>query len=809
MKVNSLRIGETRSGKKFMRASAVKQQAPRHVLFTRIAQACVFAACIAVGAPQAEAQSDRDDGSYAPGQLSLQAGESIRANDHRLLMQVDCELVLSDDSGKVLWRSVSSTAARGKSCRNPVLSYRDDGVLAIEASVEGAASHPVWSVDTHGSSMLRLIPEVPYLEVLNSDRSLAWSPSNELASFSTPLAGEIGFGDPSYAERVASTSPSSPVEGDLVDRSIAANRRSVTVVIKAPVVNRIYRVAPIGKGQTPIAYFANAVAAAGNSATVVFPKGQVYDFGAIDCLNGSDPKYTPAYWQISNATDLVIDGSGSTLNFTSPCQGIVLNGAQRVVLKNFVIDWPRLKIAAVGTVTATGGNGTSGYTYSLQLDPEYVTPDAPRQIAAVTAWDSAKGHWSLDYPQEDVSYGGNATPTLSSAGFASNVTSYGVAFGKGRRVLVRYNFPSGAPAVTLASGVDVTFQALTIYSSPQVGFFMAQGRGMRIDHCTITRSNGRPISLFADAVHISGAVAGDIVVENSSFAYQGDDGFNINTPLIGVGRSAGTDQVSVPSWFLPETGDPLALFGPELAFFAKNLPLRVESVYANSNATNTLYLSAPIPVTAEGGYLVDLATPSARYIIRHNQYLHNRARGVLLQSAYGLVQDNTFVGQTLFPIYLVSSTFWGEGAGAQNLLVIGNRVSQPGRGGGLAAVVVVREDSAANPVYVSRFAPGKFPPIPAIHQNLIFAGNVIEHTPGAGFYISSANNVVLYRNILSDTVQSPVPNTLNAAPVIDVPVVINDASNILLEGNTFPGWNRGTDPIAADADTTSGVVLRP
>jgi hypothetical protein len=737
-------------------------------------------------------------------------------------MQADCELILSEDSGKVLWRSISAATARGKSCRNPVLKYRDDGVLAIEASVDGAAPRPVWSVDTSGSSMLRLIPEVPYLEVLNSDLSLSWSPSNELASFSTALAGEIGFGNPSYAERVASASPSSsyaervasaspssPIEGDLVDRSVAANRRAVTIVIKAPVVNRTYRVAAIGKGQTPVAYFANALAAAGSNATVVFPKGQVYDFGAIDCVDGRDPKYTPAYWQINNATDLVIDGNASILNFTSPCQGIVLNGAQRVVLKNFVIDWPRLKIAAVGMITASGGNGTSGYTYGLQLDPEYVTPDAPRQIAAVTAWDSAKGYWSLDYPREDVSYGGNATPTLSSAGSANNVTSYGVAFGKGRHVLVRYNFPSSGPAVTLGSGADVTFQGLTVYSSPQAGFYMAQGRGMRIDHCTITRSNGRPISLFADAVHISGAVAGDIVVENSSFAYQGDDGFNINTPLFGVGSSAGTDRISVPGWFLPETGDPLALFGPELAFFAKNVPLRVESVYANNNGTNTLYLTAPIPVTAEGGYLADLATPSARYIIRHNQYLHNRARGVLLQSAYGLVQDNTFVGQTLFPIYLVSSTFWGEGAGAQNLLVIGNRVSQPGRGGGLAAVVVVREDTAANPVYVSRFAPGKFPPIPAIHQNLIFAGNVIEHTPGAGFYISSANNVVLYRNTLIDIVQSPMPNTLNAAPIIDVPVIINDASNILLEGNTFPGWNRGPDPIAVDADTTSGVVLRP
>jgi Right handed beta helix region len=771
---------------------------------TAKALACIIAAA---GAGAEAAQAIPPEGSYAPGQLTLQGGESIQANGHQLLMRADCDLVLSDDSGKVLWTSNTQSAAPGKSCRSPVLSYRSDGVLVIEASVNGAAPGPVWSVNTRGSSALALIAEIPYLEVLNPDQSLGWSPSNALASFSQTLAAQTGFGDPSYSTHVPAASPVAAAEGDLVDRSIAANQRAVTVVVKAPVVDRVYPVAPIGKGETPINYFANAVAAAGSNATVVFPKGQVYEFGAIDCVSGSDPKYTPAYWQINGATDLVIDGNGSTLNFASPCQGIVLNSAQRVVLRNFVIDWPRLRVAAVGTITATGGNGTTGYTYSLQLDREYVTPGAPKQIAAVTAWDSAKGYWSLDNPLEDVSYGAGYIPALSSAGSVSDVTSYGVAFAKGRRVLVRYYFPSGGPAVTLASGADVTFQGLTIYSSPQTGFYMAQGRGMRIDHCTITRSSGRPISLSADAVHISGAVGGDIIVENSSFAYQGDDGFNINTPLIGVGASAGTDQISVPNWFTPQVGDPIALFGPELAFLAKDYPSLVTSVNTNSDGTNTLGLSTSIPAAAAGGYLADLATPSARYIIRHNQYLHNRARGVLLQSAYGLVQNNTFVGQTLFPIYMVSSTFWGEGAGAQNLLVVGNHVSQPGRGGGLAAVVLTREDSASNPVYVSRAAPGRFPPTPAIHQNIIFAGNLIEHTPGAGFYISSANNVVLYRNTLFDTVRSPVPNVINSAPVIDVPVVINDASNILVEGNTFPGWNTGADPVAVDANTTSSVAV--
>src|ERR1700736_4970871 len=62
--------------------------------------ACVFAACIAVAVAQAEPQPDRDEGSYAPGQLSLRAGESLRASDHRLLLHAGCELGLYGDSGQ-------------------------------------------------------------------------------------------------------------------------------------------------------------------------------------------------------------------------------------------------------------------------------------------------------------------------------------------------------------------------------------------------------------------------------------------------------------------------------------------------------------------------------------------------------------------------------------------------------------------------------------------------------------------------------------------------------------------------------------
>jgi hypothetical protein len=93
-------------------------------------------------------------------------------------------------------------------------------------------------------------------------------------------------------------------------------------------------------------------------------------------------------------------------------------------------------------------------------------------------------------------------------------------------VLIRYVVNSSAAIVlgTASEADDVTFRQVTLTSSPGAGFFLQHGRGSLIDDCPVTRSNGRPISLFADAVHVDGAVSGDVIIENSTFAYQGDDG---------------------------------------------------------------------------------------------------------------------------------------------------------------------------------------------------------------------------------------------------------------------------------------------
>src|SRR4029077_3272017 len=87
---------------------------------------------------------------------------------------------------------------------------------------------------------------------------------------------------------------------------------------------------------------------------------------------------------------------------------------------------------------------------------------------------------------------------------------------------------------------------VTIYTSPGFGIAVLQGSsGLAISNCKVTRAPGRPISTAADALHITNS-GGDILIENNVFAYQGDDGLNINAMTFPI-TAAGTNQISVPA----------------------------------------------------------------------------------------------------------------------------------------------------------------------------------------------------------------------------------------------------------------------
>ncbi|MDB5398792.1 MAG: hypothetical protein JWQ55_810 [Rhodopila sp.] len=153
------------------------------------------------------------------------------------------------------------------------------------------------------------------------------------------------------------------------------------------------------------------------------------------------------------------------------------------------------------------------------------------------------------------------------------------------------------------------------------------------------------------------------------------------------------------------------------------------------------------------------------------------------------MEGNTFAGQTLYALYL--TMFAPEGPGAQDVVIANNKISDTGAGGGPAAIVLSRQG-------MTYTAEAHNPPV---NQNIVFRDNLVSNVPGPAFYISSANDVVLQGNTVRNTNTQPLQNKWNGAGDLNSPIVVNDASNILLLHNMISGGR----PISVDPATTSGI----
>jgi hypothetical protein len=322
-------------------------------------------------------------------------------------------------------------------------------------------------------------------------------------------------------------------------------------------------------------------------------------------------------------------------------------------------------------------------------------------------------------------------------------------------------------AVTVWNSQDVTMNNVTIYAAPLIGFIIEYGRGIHLINCKVTRSDGRPISTMGDAVHF-GSHGGDVIIENSQFSYQGDDGLNIHTAMIPVSSGTTATSLAVANFTGSKTGDVVGLFNASTGFVGTT----------TANCSNGACTADTSSISSTGGYVADLTLTPARFVVQNNTFSNNRARGALFQTPYGLVQNNTFIGQSLFSVYFVESSFWNEGPGAQDIQFSNNTIESPGIGGGNGAITIGAENSSGVIMY-NATAADPYPPIPGINQNLVFAYNTIENVPGAAFYISSANNVILYKNTLTNT--NIDSHTSTASPNLNGCYAVYDASNVLVD----------------------------
>ncbi len=188
-----------------------------------------------------------------------------------------------------------------------------------------------------------------------------------------------------------------------------------------------------------------------------------------------------------------------------------------------------------------------------------------------------------------------------------------------------------------------------------------------------------------------------------------------------------------------------------------------------------------------GFIAADLSSSAgARYVIQNSTFLYTSGRALLLQTPFGWVHDNHFSGQTFKEVYVLASQYWGEGTGAQELIIDHNTFDGTGtHQRGFVALDIIAESTD--------FFSGQFPnaqnevvgtgsAAPPVNQNIVVADNIFTSDSAVSIVnISSVNNVVFSGNSFS------VPSGAGTYPV-----TIHDASNLFFDKtNQYSSWLSG------------------
>jgi hypothetical protein len=615
---------------------------------------------------------------------------------------------------------------------------------------------------------------------------------NTLAYYDASLVKALGaYGQP-FSNYIPRSSGEPAASGDFVEKIEAPDGSEVRILVKAPAPaepGKILKAPPIASGESANDYFDRTVkeAISGSYAAVVFPKA-IYNFTA-------PPTTSPGHWTIKGAKDLTIDGQGSTLNFASPVvAGVTIGGSQRIIFKNFNIDWPNELMASIGTIASVDN---AHHSMTVKIEPQYKV-DANTHIVALSLWDAKSDpknpHLALRDHREQYT---NNTHTVYLGNNTFEIPYWNLNIKVGDVMMIRHwGMAPWKNAIQTGAAYDIDFENVNIYASPFLGFLLSGGGGYRLSHCSVTRLNAaRLVSSEADAVHVADNT-GDIIIENSTFGYQGDDGINIHgavgtferEPDNSLHWTAGGESSYAPYGWIVGT-DTLGFFNGTFGF------LGTTSLQSRSNPKIGLSLALKDNAPQGATQLSDLSRVSARFVIRNNKFLFNRARGLLLQSSHGLVENNEFTGQTMHAIIVGAG--YGEGPGVQNVTFRGNRFSNVGSFPSTASGPKADVRYGAVEVAVLQ-GPENVKAMSPVHEGLIFDANVFSDLQGAGLFISRANDVVVVNNQFKNTNLSRVPN---ASPDLNGSIVVTHAHNVYLSKNAMVG----AGALSIDTTSTDGV----
>ncbi len=407
----------------------------------------------------------------------------------------------------------------------------------------------------------------------------------------------------------------------------------------------------------------------------------------------------------SGITNCVVDGGGSTFLYATRNYFTITGGTELFMVKNFTVDWDYETTGYSPTsVIRIIDRRETDDPQSHEVDYEFFTVD-DAAYATTLPWDSMIG---LDPDTLTVGkLGGDGTHFQISSWHKSfkvkspNVITATIKHDApgtvGRVFLVRHYNYSG-PVFRQTNAVNITYKDFNVYSGPG-GCIYASGQDahhVRIDGVTVglnpETADKYRMSTTADAINFKNT-GGYLIIDNCDIGYQGDDCLNIHsTP--GLVEYAYDNMMEIivrngNNFYVGcEVGFKKAEdFTPhEFTATVTGYELMQSEQYGQHYLVT---LDRDVPADIESNWIIyNMSNNGENYIVRNSYFHENRARGLLLGSPNGLVENNHFYRHEQGAIHasLDHGGQWIEGTGVNNLIIRNNVFEECNLMGGSAYI---------------------------------------------------------------------------------------------------------------------------
>ena len=430
-------------------------------------------------------------------------------------------------------------------------------------------------------------------------------------------------------------------------------------------------------GKDPVAAvreaLAKARAAAGKPVLIRMPPGD----------HEIDASFRGPLFDLSGLSDVVVDGTGAKIRFSSRKQGLAAaKGGSNLAVMGFDCSFEKGALRVQGRIRSIDAPTRR---LTVEIEPGYPGFDASdnaRHDIFYLLDTQGEGRLKTGAPNFFRAEGGITRETGGLWSFSiprdTGFCKAGDRFG--------FNFRSGSAHLVDFSGS----RGLTVFGITTTGwggmqFVSIEGDDFRILDCKTRFGPGDWMTGNADGIHVRGHATGPWI-EGVRIQAIGDDAIALYArPAWMKSIDAGGDQRTAlcrSEFFNLEPGDEVSFFQPLEGTIL--LETKVVSVSPADGGFKVVFAD-PLPAGLRFQGPVQQATQiwnrsksCGDFMVRDSTFINIRRYGTVFRSRRGVIEGNTYQGTSSRAITFRNETDWPNGLYASQIIVRGNKIIDSG-----------------------------------------------------------------------------------------------------------------------------------